>query len=78
MLLRNLEPGAGLCNGTRLIFKGMRGYVMVCTIMDTNVTVLIPRISLKPKDREYPFEWSRRQYPVRVAFACTVSLHAMS
>ena len=73
MLLRNLEPGAGLCNGTRLIFKGMQGYVMVCTIMDTNVKVLIPRISLKPKDREYPFEWSRRQYPVRVAFACTVS-----
>ena len=61
MLLRNLEPGAGLCNGTRLIFKGMQGYVMVCTIMDTNVKVLIPRISLKPKDREYPFEWSRRQ-----------------
>ena len=25
ILLRNLEPGAGLCNGTRLIFKRMQG-----------------------------------------------------
>ena len=34
---------------------------------------LIPRITLRPKDREFPFEWSRRQFPVRVAFAMTIN-----
>ena len=35
--------------------------------------MLIPRITLKPKDREYPFDWCRRQFPVRVAFAMTIN-----
>ena len=35
--------------------------------------VLIPRIMLRSKDREFPFEWSRRQFPVRVAFAMTIN-----
>ena len=38
-----------------------------------NRKVLIPRITLKPKEREFPFEWTRRQFPVRVAFAMTVN-----
>ena len=38
-----------------------------------NRQVLIPRITLKPKDREYPFEWCRRQFPVRVAFSMPIN-----
>ena len=35
--------------------------------------MLIPRITLRPKDKEYPFEWTRRQFPVRIAFAMTIN-----
>ena len=78
MLLRNLEPSAGLCNGTRLIFKRMQGYVMVCHIMYIDVKVLIPRISLKPKDRIVLLQVVQEAVPLRVAFACTVSLQDQS
>ena len=77
MLLRNLNPKLGLCNGTKLIFnKVHKHYLLECTIAEGEFnkrTVLIPRISTKPKDREFPFEWSRRQFPVRVAFAMTIN-----
>ena len=35
--------------------------------------VLIPRITMRPKDTEYVFEWSRRQFPVRLGFAMTIN-----
>ena len=77
MLMRNLNPKMGLCNGTRLIFEKLHNnHLLECTIVGgdfCNRKVLIPRISLKPKDREFPFEWSRRQFPVRVAFAMTIN-----
>ena len=28
---------------------------------------------MKPKERDFPFEWSRRQFSVRVAFAMTIN-----
>ena len=77
MLLRNLNPKMGLCNGTRLIFhKVHKNYLLECSIAGGEFNrrkVLIPRITTKPKDREFPFEWSRRQFPVRVAFAMTIN-----
>ena len=77
MLLRNLNPKMGLCNGTRLIFhKVHKNYLLECSIVGgefNNRKVLIPRITTRPKDREFPFEWSRRQFPVRVAFAMTIN-----
>ena len=77
MLMRNLNPKMGLCNGTRLIFQKIhRNHLLECKIVGgeyRNRVVLIPRITLRPKDREYPFEWSRRQFPVRVAFAMTIN-----
>ena len=35
--------------------------------------VLIPRIALQPKDGEFPFDWCRRHFPVRVCFAMTIN-----
>ena len=62
---------------TRLIFhKVHKNYFLECTIVGgdfNNRRVLIPRITTKPKDREFPFEWSRRQFPIRVAFAMTIN-----
>ena len=77
MLMRNLNPKMGLCNGTRLIFIKVHNiHLLECFIAGgehNQRKVLIPRITLKPKDREYPFEWCRRQFPVRVAFAMTIN-----
>ena len=77
MLLRNLCPQKGLCNGTRLIFQQIHGKKLLeCTISGGEHggrTVLIPRITLMPKDNIYTFTWSRRQFPVRTAFAMTIN-----
>ena len=35
--------------------------------------VLIPRIELTTTDGDFPFQWSRRQFPVRPAFAMTIN-----
>ena len=51
-------------------------HILECSIVGgehNTRKVLIPRVTLKPKDREYPFEWCRRQFPVRVAFAMTIN-----
>ena len=76
MLMRNLNPTEGLCNGTRLIFKCMLSpRLLVCKTVgqDVDRDVYIPRITLRPRERQYPFEWSRRQFPIRAAFCITIN-----
>jgi ATP-dependent DNA helicase PIF1 len=74
MLLRNINPRQGLCNGTRLKFdKAIDNKLLQCTIVESGRVVLIPRITFIPKSGEYPFEWQRRQFPVRPAFALTIN-----
>ena len=74
MILRNINPRQGLCNGTRVIFeKCIDNKLLQCKIVETGRLVLIPRITFIPKANEYPFEWQRRQFPVRPAFAMTIN-----
>ena len=74
MLLRNISPRQGLCNGTRIIFdRCVENKLLECRVVETNQIVLIPRITFLPKPNEYPFEWQRRQFPVRPAFAMTIN-----
>ena len=74
MLLRNINPREGLCNGTRLLFRrAINNRVLECSIMSSGRVVLIPRICFIPKVNEYPFSWQRRQFPVRPAFAMTIN-----
>jgi ATP-dependent exoDNAse (exonuclease V) alpha subunit len=74
MLLRNINPRQGLCNGTRLIFdKCIDNKLLQCRIVESGRIVLIPRITFIPKPSEYPFEWQRRQFPERPAFAMTIN-----
>ena len=74
MILRNINPRQGLCNGTRVIFeKCIDNKLLQCKIVETGRLVLIPRITFIPKVNEYPFEWQRRQFPVRPAFAMTIN-----
>ncbi|PIA64508.1 hypothetical protein AQUCO_00100173v1 [Aquilegia coerulea] len=75
MLLRNIAPKDGLCNGTRLIVEKFASKVIEARILTgpkANQPVFIPRITLSPS-AELPIPMSRRQFPVRLAFAMTIN-----
>jgi ATP-dependent DNA helicase PIF1 len=77
ILLRNLSPARGLCNGSRMILLRMSERVLECRLVGGDhdgETVLIPRISLTPSNTtEFAFKFCRRQFPVRLAFALTIN-----
>ena len=76
ILLRNLNPSEGLCNGTKLCLRAIHNYIIEVEIISgqhSGKVVCIPRILLKPKEGEFPFEWTRRQFPVNIAFAMTIN-----
>ena len=76
MLLRNLDPKQGLCNGTRLIL--LHAYPRILEVMiisgdHRGEKAFIPRITLKPSSRQHCFTLKRRQFPVRLSFAMTIN-----
>jgi len=77
ILLRNLAPSQGLCNGTRMVVTKMGERVLEVRLIggDHDGTIsLIPRISLIPTDTgDISFKFRRRQFPVRLAFAMTIN-----
>ncbi|KAL5699739.1 DNA helicase [Ranunculus cassubicifolius] len=76
MLLRNIAPRDGLCNGTRLKVLQCGSRVIEAMILTGNKVgdrVFIPRITLIPSTSHLPFKMSRRQFPVRLAFAMTIN-----
>jgi ATP-dependent exoDNAse (exonuclease V) alpha subunit len=76
ILLRNLDPEKGLCNGTRMILLHAYRNILEVMIMGGDhhgEKAFIPRITLKPSSREYPFTLKRRQFPVRLSFAMTIN-----
>ncbi|XP_074296881.1 uncharacterized protein LOC141627538 [Silene latifolia] len=77
ILLRSLDPAAGLCNGTRLICKKFFPNMVECEISTgyyTGERVFLPRITLKPsKGSKYPINFERRQFPIKLSFAMTIN-----
>jgi len=76
ILLRNLSPAEGLCNGTRLIVRGLQQHVIdaeIVTGSHCEKRVYIPRIRIVPSDADLPFQLICRQFPVRLAFAMTIN-----
>jgi hypothetical protein len=76
MLMRNLAPTNGLCNGTRMLITKMGNRVLEAKIITgdhRDRIVLISRIALDCDDKELPFTLWRLQFPVKLAFALTIN-----
>ena len=76
MLLRNIAPEKGLCNGTRLIVTKLRAHVVEAKIAVGSYagqTAFIPRIDLDSSKNLLPFQLRRRQIPLCPAFAITIN-----
>lgn len=76
ILLRNICPSEGLCNGTRLCVRALGNKFLDCTILGGSMAgsqVFIPRVTLRPNDTALPFVMKRRQFPVRLAYAITIN-----
>jgi hypothetical protein len=77
ILLRNLDPSNGLCNGTRLIIKAFQENAIDAEIISGQYAgkrVFLPRIPLYPsEDDVLPFRFKRKQFPVRLSFAMTIN-----
>lgn len=77
ILLRNLDPPNGLCNGTRLIIRDFHRNTIDAEIVlgqHAGKRVFLPRIPLCPSDDEiFPFKFKRTQFPLRLSFAMTVN-----
>ena len=74
MVLRNLDPSNGICNGTRMVLLRIKSHVLECRILGGDEkTVFIPRMSIQPSDGDLHIPLSRCQFPVRLAFAMTIN-----
>ncbi|XP_075079941.1 uncharacterized protein LOC142165244 [Nicotiana tabacum] len=77
ILLRNLNPCEGLCNGTRLICHDIKRHLISATIPSgdfKNTHIFIPKIPLlSSQDEKLPVAFKRTQFPLRLCFAMTIN-----
>jgi ATP-dependent DNA helicase PIF1 len=76
ILLRNLDPLSGLCNGTRLIVRCFTMRVVeveIITGKGAGNVAFIPRIKFISDNSGLPFTFARKQFPLRLAYAMTIN-----
>ena len=76
MLLRNLSPVNGLCNGTRLIIKKCHTYLIEAVIANgkhKGQIAIIPKMQLSPSSGSAPIDFIRKQFPIRPSFAMSIN-----
>ncbi|KAJ6642641.1 ATP-dependent DNA helicase PIF1 [Pseudolycoriella hygida] len=75
MLLRNLNPFDGFCNGTSLLVKKLYDNCIVAEIIsgdNAGKVILIPRIRMTARVESLSDELLRIQFPVKSCFAMTI------
>ncbi|CEG85021.1 hypothetical protein RMATCC62417_18756 [Rhizopus microsporus] len=75
MLLRNIDPARGLCNGTRLIVVYIGQYMLRVRLAnkpDAPIE-LIPRFTLSTLESDMPFMLTKKQFPVKLCFTMTIN-----
>jgi ATP-dependent DNA helicase PIF1 len=76
ILLRNLDPLAGLCNGMRLIVRCFTMRVVEVEIITgkwAGNVAFIPRIKFISDNSGLPCTFARKQFPLRLAYAMTIN-----
>ncbi|XP_071940129.1 uncharacterized protein [Coffea arabica] len=77
ILMRNLNPLEGLCNGTRLICRELGHHTISAEVVfgqHQGKIILIPKMPLQTPDNEKNgVAFIRTQFPVRLCFALTIN-----
>ena len=76
MILKNLDPSHGVCNGSRGILTRYRNRVLEVRLITgqyAGETIFIPRVPNQPSDEENSFKFTRKQFPIRLCFAMTIN-----
>ena len=76
ILLRNVDQGAGHCNGTKYVVVNIKPHVLEMRSVDTynrGATILLPRIISISKTKTLPFTLRRKQFPVKLAYGITAN-----
>ena len=76
ILIRNLNPKEGLCNGTRMVVTRLGRSCIEVRILGGDFDgqcKLLPRITLSTTEDDLPFILSRKQFPICLCFAMTVN-----
>jgi hypothetical protein len=76
ILLCNLDPLAGLCNGTRLIIRRFTMRVVEVKIIIgkwAGNVAFIPRIKFISDNNGLPLTFARKQFPLRLVYAMTIN-----
>jgi hypothetical protein len=82
ILLRNINPKIGLCNGTKLIVHQFIERLGHCVCIEFEIVtegdhkghiVSLPRIQFTTSENDFPFKMVRIQFPIKLAFAMSIN-----